>query len=472
MTRDSRSGTGTSSRRRQARARPLACMLLGCGFVAACVPTRAPDLGRSVPDQWVVRVEGEGDAAAGADADPRWWRAFRDATLDAYVESALADSLDVQAARLRLTAARARERASDAMRFAAIDATVTPTSTPDARATYYVAGATAAWEAGAFGRTRARDAVARADTADATASVRRVKIELAAAIVRAYWDATAAEAAANGEHRLIDALRRRVRVLRVRLDLGRVTAAMLDDARREVADARSAFVAARAHRDAARARLALLAPDRIGLPLSAEPPSSPSHVSLMAPAAVVRSRPDVAAAEAAVLRAAGERLEARAALYPRLALSGTLGIAVPVNGASTAASFGGALGPVLEVPLFDWGRRRALFDASDASLSAVEAEYRVTVRNALAAVESALAATRATHAARRAAEASLAAAARALVAVEERHRGGRADGLDLAAAEAEVARRRVLAVTARHDEASALVDLYEAQGGALPELAP
>lgn len=46
--------------------------------------------------------------------------------------------------------------------------------------------------------------------------------------------------------------------------------------------------------------------------------------------------------------------------YPRLSLAGTLGYSVRVSGTSANGTQGiAAFGPVIDIPLFDWGWQRA-----------------------------------------------------------------------------------------------------------------
>ena len=55
-----------------------------------------------------------GSAAAAAEVDPRWWRAYGDPVLDSLMERALAGNLSAGGAVSRIAESRARERAAAA----------------------------------------------------------------------------------------------------------------------------------------------------------------------------------------------------------------------------------------------------------------------------------------------------------------------------------------------------------------------
>lgn len=109
------------------------------------------------------------------------------------------------------------------------------------------------------------------------------------------------------------------------------------------------------------------------------------------PADLVRTRPEIAAAEQGVLQAAAEAGVARADLYPRLSLTGALTLTGDILGAPVGGRtlrLGG--GPALSLPLFDWGARRAVVTARDAQLAEAVAAYRQAVLDGVAEVEDAL----------------------------------------------------------------------------------
>jgi outer membrane protein TolC len=118
------------------------------------------------------------------------------------------------------------------------------------------------------------------------------------------------------------------------------------------------------------------------------------------PADLLRNRPDIQSAEAAVEQAAAEVGVSRAALYPRLTLTGSLLYAYNLtrNHRTTSDSIP-MIGPQIDIPLFDWGRRRAVADGKELALQASIKAYRQAVLNGIAEAESALAAVNSTNSA-------------------------------------------------------------------------
>jgi NodT family efflux transporter outer membrane factor (OMF) lipoprotein len=126
-------------------------------------------------------------------------------------------------------------------------------------------------------------------------------------------------------------------------------------------------------------------------PLDARPPSIPSGL----PSELLERRPDIAAAERRVAEANDRIGIARAAFYPTISLSGTVG----VEGTSFAnlfdpASLLWAIGPTLSQTIFDAGRRASVSEQANAGFDETVANYRQTTLTAFQQVEDNLVALR------------------------------------------------------------------------------
>jgi len=111
------------------------------------------------------------------------------------------------------------------------------------------------------------------------------------------------------------------------------------------------------------------------------------------PVDVLRNRPDIRRAEAAVLREAGQLELAKADRYPRITLGGSLSQLDNLTGAplpGKTVQFTGT--PSVSIPLFDWGKRLAAAREQDARLSESASAYREAVIAAMTEVETFLAA--------------------------------------------------------------------------------
>ncbi|HJU26799.1 MAG TPA: TolC family protein, partial [Rhodanobacteraceae bacterium] len=186
------------------------------------------------------------------------------------------------------------------------------------------------------------------------------------------------------------------------------------------------------------------------------------------PVDLLRTRPEIRYAETQVLKAAGELGIAKADLYPHLALGSSLTFAALVKGQTQLGDVNDtfAIGPIIDIPLFDWGERRAVRDARDAQLQAALLAYRQAVLKGAAEVETDLAVLHASETRLQGADAAAAASRRALDLGEKLQRLGQADELQLvdarvASADAELRREQ-----ARLAHGLAYVALYKALGGA------
>ncbi|WP_039955895.1 TolC family protein, partial [Xanthomonas graminis] len=129
---------------------------------------------------------------------------------------------------------------------------------------------------------------------------------------------------------------------------------------------------------------------------AAAPDAAPSGLQIGAldpvPADLLRRRPDIAAREAEVLRAAGELGIARADRYPSIGLGGAIHWSTNLLSHRRTATPHeiASLGPLIDIPLFDWGLRQAQAQARGDLLQAAALAYRQCVLEAVAEVQNAL----------------------------------------------------------------------------------
>ena len=117
------------------------------------------------------------------------------------------------------------------------------------------------------------------------------------------------------------------------------------------------------------------------------------------PAEMLRARPDVAAAEARLAAADADTAAAAARRFPRLTLSGTLGLlAFALGDLFSADTLVGSVGAGIAGPLLDFGRIGAEIDASKARAKEAFADYRGAVFTALGDAEAAYGQVAATEA--------------------------------------------------------------------------
>jgi len=184
------------------------------------------------------------------------------------------------------------------------------------------------------------------------------------------------------------------------------------------------------------------------------------------PSTVLTRRPDVSAAQSAMLAAQARVGVARTAWFPDVALTANGGFASTDLGDLfkwSARSWG--VGALLSLPVFDGGRREAGVQNANALWDAAAASYREQVLTAFQDVEDQLAALRLLADQAGAQTQAVDAAARATLLSNSRYRNGLVSQLEfLDARRSELANRRQ-AVQVRAAQYQATVGLIRALGG-------
>ena len=358
----------------------------------------------------------------------RWWRSFGDPELNRLVDAALAANRDVVAAAARVSEARALAGVADAGNWPNVSFAADRQWLYASRQAAGLAGAgvrsglvnreqdvhrvglDASWEIDLFGAVARRVEVADARAEQSLADLRGTELLVAAEVVSNYLTLRYAEQRLAAVEARVVSLRESLGFAQAQLQAG-----LVDDGGVRVAStelrvelARPALVAAEV--SSARHRLAVLvgrAPQQFELPPSTGQLQLPGEIGLGVPADLLRRRPDLQLAEAAVAAATAEVGVATADLYPRFFLLGGAGLESQsfdrLFRSGSVQAFGG---PSLQLPLFQGGALRQALAAAEARQRAALAAFAQGVLHALADVESAVD----RHAANRTQLAALAAA--------------------------------------------------------------
>jgi NodT family efflux transporter outer membrane factor (OMF) lipoprotein len=400
-----------------------------------------------------------------------WWKHFGDPELDALVEQALHDNLDVQQAALKLRAARALEDASSSTYKPRIAFNTLEQPNAENTASYFQAGFDATWELGLFGRDKATGHIAQANSAEAQVALQSARVSLVAEVVREYLQLRAAQrgavllgAAAQAAHRKVVLLRVQEHLQlasRMEVEQGVAAAARADA---QAADPRAAIVQ---HAQALALLLGKSEPDPAWLAGKPLPAPGVEDIDSL-PADLLRTRPEIRYAETQVLKAAGELGIAKADMYPRLALGSSLTFAALVKGHTRLGDVNNsfAIGPIINIPLFDWGQRRAVRSAREDQLQAAVLAYRQAVLQGAAEVETDMASLQASVQRVKGASAAAGAAQASLAMSEKLQNLGQADGLQRADAQLAFTDSELAREQARLAHGLAYVALYKALGGA------
>jgi multidrug efflux system outer membrane protein len=461
------------SRRGLVAAASLA-LLAGCALPR--LPTQATE---QAPERWQAVLPHGGDAQALAD----WWRRFDDPLLPALVDAAQRGNPTLAQAMARLAESRANARSADARRWPTLDlaaqanrgAAAASAFTP---ATQSSAVLDARWEVDLFGATRAQVAAAEARSVQAALGWHAARVSLAADVAATYVALRACEAQLQVAEQDAASQRQSAELTREKVRVGfeaPANGALADGA---AADATNRSIAQRADCDVLVKSLVVLTgaaePElRTRLaPNTAKLPQPAGFAVGALPAQLLQQRPDIAAAERALVAAAAEVGVAEAARYPRLTFSGTLGLAALRTGGAAQDGTAWGFGPALVLPLFDAGARAAGEDAARARYDEARASLDERLRRAVGEVEEAL--VRLDAATRREGEALRAAQGFRdyFNAAEQRWRIGAGSLIDR-----EDARRTALAaqnalINVQRERVAAWITLYRALGGGWSATAP
>lgn len=453
----------------RSKCRGLFQVVGACLLLAACAPLPTPSTQVALPTHWR-----EGPAAASLARQPdlhSWWTAFGDARLNRLVARALAHNLSLAQARARLKSATYRLDDRQHRFYPTVQAGTQNAQPPNTSDAYFQFGLDASWELGLFGRGQAVLKQALGAVDEAEANRRSVRVALVAEVAAQYLQLGAAQRQAQHLQRLIQLDREREHLLQTRIRLGLTANADLASLRADMADVETQALTVQSQVQRHAQNLAVLLgqaePDAGWFqpePLPAITPPSPA----LLPADLLRTRPDIQQAQAQVLQAAGDLGIAHADRYPQVSLEG--GILWSTNLSRYHSGWPNfratpLLGPVINIPLFDWGRRKAEENARGALLRAAAFAYRDTVLKAVADVENAFAGM--TTASRQVSlrEQALQAQTEAANAEQGLVKQGLASPLEMLRVERLKLEAESRLDSARDHQALAFVTLYQAFGG-------
>ncbi|MCZ4316828.1 efflux transporter outer membrane subunit [Comamonadaceae bacterium G21597-S1] len=426
------------------------------------------------------RFSADADAPQPSAADLRWWRRFDDPAMVSWVERALEANAEIAIAGEQTAQARALLRSARAQRGVRIgaqaDATLRLQPDAGARRLQPGAGLTLDVDTDLWGGLRQAEQSAAAGLLRSQDLLQAARLSIAGLAARAYleWRVAAQDAALLTD--VLQLQREVLRVATIRVEAGLAPVLDRDRATAEMAATEAERAAAAVRERQSLAALQVLAGES-PLP-SAQTPRGPQGTTAGAlsgipalqglqpvarPLDLLRLRPDLRAAEQALVGAAADVGVAEAALRPRLRLPGRL-----VFGAATGGGLlelvTATLAAALDVTLFDGGALQADVDAARARARSAAQVYRQTVLLALQQVESALAAqqgaTLRVAARERAADAARAAERQA----QSLYRAGLVGSLDLIDAQRTAIANRRAWLQARGEAAAAAVLAFETMG--------
>jgi len=420
--------------------------------------------------------------------DP-WWTIFGDAVLNDLIGEALEHNTDITVAASRVAQARSLLRIANADRLPTLDllgdGSRSKSSTDvlqipgidPIQTTYTVRGAVG-FELDLWGRYQRASESARALLLNNEYGREATKLALTGDVARGYFSLiAAAEQLARGR----DTLATRdesLRLEKLRLEAGESDEFTFKRAEADMQATRRSVYELELEVTRRVTALGVLLgrspQDLVERAILTGEVALPAAVMLPSalPSSVIERRPDVGAAEAALLAAAADIGVARADMFPRISLTGTFGAASRELGdlfTSPTEAWSAAAG--LVQPIFQGGRLRANVARNEAIREQRKAEYARTVQEAFREVLDGLNGQRLIDGVRASNDAEVAALTRATELAELRYNQGDIAYLELLDVRRGLFQSQIDLVAAQRDALLNTVDLALAVGGGMGERA-
>ena len=338
-----------------------------------------------------------------------WQDYFADARLQTLIALALENNRDLRVAALNVEAVRAQYAIARADRLPALGATGTGNKGRVAQdlsgavgqsyiTESYTAGlGVAAFELDLFGRVKSLSDNALNQYFAQTQNRDAAQISLIATVAKAYFAERSAQERMDLAARVLKSREESKKLTDLKFKSGVISAIDVRVAETQIETARADYAVAEQARTQARTALALL----IGQPL---PDNLPAGASLDAqfvnaelpvglPSEILYQRPDVRAAEFALKGANANIGAARAAFFPRITLTGSIGSgSTELSGLFTGGNSTWSFMPQISLPIFTWGQNKANLDLATVRKNIAVAQYEQTVQAAFKDVADALSA--------------------------------------------------------------------------------
>lgn len=486
------------------------CSLIALLGLAAC--TVGPDFTppkADTPEGWKAAAPKDGKPAStisqAAPPSADWWSSFNDPELTSLIERARDSNPTLEQAALRIEEARAQIAVVDARNLpglsfdnsyartrlspngalglfggssgpqtaaqaaaAGVPSSLVPFSLPPFD--LFQSGFDASWEIDLFGRVRRSVEAAEAQAQGVVEDRNDALVSVYAEVARNYVELRGIQRLIEITEDNLKAQREAYRLTHQQAQGGETSNLDVESASAEVASTEAQLPSLRDDETHTINALSyLLGMDPGGLeqelggtkPLPAKPPTVPIGL----PSDLARRRPDIRRADAELHAATANIGVARADLYPRLTLSGSLGLqALRFSKLGDWASRFYNFGPSLSIPVFN-GTTYANIDVSEVRQKEAALTYRTTVLGALHDVENAVSSYGAEQVRLASLERAAEANRRSLSLAQQRYSAGLSSFLEvldaerrLYASETEVERSDVTIYTN-------LIALYKALGG-------
>ncbi|MEC5211482.1 multidrug efflux system outer membrane protein [Polaromonas sp. CG_9.5] len=457
-----------------------AVLLAGCSMIPTYQRPVAP-IATSFP-----AYGGSGSAAQAEGALPAasiaWQDFFLDAKLKRLIELALVNNRDLRVAVLNIEQARAQYRIRRADQLPTVSGALTGSRAPNANggisSLYNVGLTVTAYELDFFGRVSSLKEAALGQYLATEEGRKTAQISLVSAVANTYLSILADEELLEITRQTLSTRQESIKLSKLRFDSGVTSELDYRQSESLLEAARVAYAQQQRQRALDENALTLL----VGQPLAGELPTAASQSVPLAqaqlmvnvpaglPSELLTNRPDIRQAEQLLLASNANIGAARAAFFPKIALTVAAGSASShLSDLLQSGSWGWTLAPQLLLPIFDAGRNNANLDSSKAGRDIAVAQYEKSIQTAFREVADALA-TRSTLVDQlRSQQAQANAEAVRFKLSDLRYKNGIASYLDLLDAQRSLFTAQQAVVQTRLAQLQSQVTLYKTLGGGWTE---
>lgn len=425
----------------------------------------------AIPASWTVGDPYVTAAEAGLPA-LTYRQVFQDPRLQTLIAQGIANNRNLMTAAANIAAAREQYRIQRAQQLPVLNAGAGVTATGDkddtASADYRAGLSVPSYEIDLFGRLRSLTHAQQQRFFATEAGARATRLALVADIASAWLNHAADSSLLLIAQETVTSAEKSVRLTRARLEGGIAPRTDLRQAEQILSQAQADLAQQRTARAQNVNALQLLVGSPIAPVLLAgsidEAFGSIAPVQPGLDSYVLLRRPDVLRAEYQ-LRAANENIgAARAALFPRITLTGLLGLASSAL-SGLFSSLGWQGGADATYTIFQGGAGRANVRLSEAQRNAAVSTYQGTIQNAFREVSDALARRGTINDEIAARQRQRAATADTYLLVEARYNAGIDPYLNVLSAQQSYYSAQRILVQTKLTAAQNMVDVYQAIGG-------
>ncbi len=417
----------------------------------------------------------------------QWWTTFNDAKLTRLIERALEGNLDLKRAQAQVREARARRGIAESGFLPSLNGSGSATwthstgngvanATSDRSSELYSANFDASWELDIFGGVRRSVEAAQGDLQASEESLRGVLVSLLSEVALNYFDVRTYQDRLSVAESNLQSQTETHQLTQWRHQAGLTDELAVQQARYNLENTRSQIPVLRTGLDAAMNRIAVLLGEQPGAVHAeldhAEPiPVPPLQVAVGVPADLLRRRPDVRQAERELAAQTARIGVATADLYPKLTLSGSIGLETLSlkNLPSGSLAFSG--GPSITWAIFRGGAIRQNIELQSVLQEEALVRYESVILRALEEVENGLRAYIETQERRKSLTDATQAAQIAAELAQQKYQAGLTDFASVLDAQRSLLSLEEQLAISNGNVSANLVRVYKALGGGWTSLA-